>query len=262
MKIKQIRFFSMMLIIFFIISTLNTNYVEEKSKRGKLLLTYNISNVQAEEVGIDASSSIVVLSKSKFYYDGKKHKPKVTVKLGGNVLSTKYYTVKYSDNVSVYCGIYSVEVVFKNGYYGCIEKKYQIVNQVKDFELMGFSKSFGYSVIKMYNNESIYYKDKEIGLLIQYSTSKKFVSKKTKTIKVTPKKYYKLMSPSNSKGIKDVSMRSSTGEFLGYGRRYALVNKLKGNKKYYVRIKLYQKDLNSTEYLYSDWSKVKSVKTK
>ena len=38
--------------------------------------------------------------------------------------------------------------------------------------------------------------------------------------------------------------------------------KLKKNKKYYVRFKIYQKDPEGNGYLYSDWSKAKSVKTK
>lgn len=73
------------------------------------------------------------------------------------------------------------------------------------------------------------------GYQIQYSTNKKFTKKTTKTITIKKKK-------TTSKTIK----------------------KLKAKKKYYVRIRTYQ-TVNvdgKTKKVYSDWSKVKAVKTK
>ena len=69
------------------------------------------------------------------------------------------------------------------------------------------------------------------GYELQYSTSKKFAKKATKTVLV---KSYK----TTSKTIK----------------------KLKANKKYYVRIRTYR--IVDGKKLYSKWSKSKSVKTK
>lgn len=69
------------------------------------------------------------------------------------------------------------------------------------------------------------------GYQIQYSTSKKFTKKTTKT-----------------KIVKNASKTALT------------VKKLKSNKKYYVRICTYKKANGKT--YYSNWSKVKSVKTK
>ena len=66
------------------------------------------------------------------------------------------------------------------------------------------------------------------GVQIQYSTSKKFPKKSTKTVSTTK----------SSKAVK----------------------KLKGNKKYYVRVRGYKKV--DGKKAYSSWSKVKSVKTK
>ncbi len=66
------------------------------------------------------------------------------------------------------------------------------------------------------------------GIQIQYSTGKKFTKKSTKTASTT--------------------------------KTYKVFKKLKGNKKYYVRIRGYKKVGNKRAY--SSWSKVKSVKTK
>lgn len=73
------------------------------------------------------------------------------------------------------------------------------------------------------------------GYQIQYSTSKKFYSVKTKTKTVT-------------------SRKTSS----------AAVKKLKPNKKYYVRIRTYKTvKLNGKTYkVFSSWSKIKTVKTK
>lgn len=69
------------------------------------------------------------------------------------------------------------------------------------------------------------------GYVIQYSTSKKFKKKTTKTIK-----------------IKKAETIKKT------------VKKLKSKKKYYIRIKAYKKQ--SGKVYYSKWSKTKAVKTK
>ena len=77
--------------------------------------------------------------------------------------------------------------------------------------------------------------DEISGYQIQYSTSKKFSGKKTKTVTVKGKK-------KTSKSIK----------------------KLKAGKKYYVRIRTYKtvKVNGKTAKIYSAWSKVKRIKTK
>ena len=69
------------------------------------------------------------------------------------------------------------------------------------------------------------------GYIIQYSTSKKFTKKKTKTIYI--------------KNAKAASKK---------------VKKLKSKKKYYIRIRAY-KTVSKKNY-YSSWSKTKTVKTK
>ncbi|SNU08694.1 hypothetical protein SAMN06297422_12071 [Lachnospiraceae bacterium] len=103
-----------------------------------------------------------------------------------------------------------------------------------------------------------------IGVLVQYSTDKKFSEGKTKTVKMSPKKFYKLINWKNKKGIVDITKRgpNNVGTVVS---RYVLINKLKKKKTYYVRIQLYEKSTDSDDkgaYVYSDWSKVKKVKTK
>lgn len=66
------------------------------------------------------------------------------------------------------------------------------------------------------------------GYQIKLSTSKKFTKKTTKTVKVKSSK--------------------------------STVKKLKGNKKYYVKVRTYKTQNGKT--VYSSWSKVKSIKTK
>ena len=73
------------------------------------------------------------------------------------------------------------------------------------------------------------------GYQIQYSTSKAFTKKTTKTLTVKKNK-----------------------------TTAATLKKLKGGKKYYVKIRTYKtvKRNGKMVKIYSDWSKVKSVKVK
>ena len=73
-------------------------------------------------------------------------------------------------------------------------------------------------------------KQETTGYQIKYSTNKKFTTK-IKTINITKNKVI-------SKSI----------------------NKLKGNKKYYVKVRTYKK-INGKK-IYSTWSKVKNIKTR
>lgn len=58
-------------------------------------------------------------------YTGKTLKPKVTVKLSGKTLSSKYYTLTYKNNKNI--GTASVTVKGKNGYSGSVKKTFKIV---------------------------------------------------------------------------------------------------------------------------------------
>ena len=58
-------------------------------------------------------------------YTGKTLKPKVTVKLSGKTLSSKYYTLTYKNNKNI--GTASVTVKGKNGYSGTVKKSFNVV---------------------------------------------------------------------------------------------------------------------------------------
>ena len=71
------------------------------------------------------SISKATVSVASAIYTGKTLKPKVTVKLSGKTLSSKYYTVSYKNNKNI--GKATVTVKGKNGYSGTVKKSFSIV---------------------------------------------------------------------------------------------------------------------------------------
>lgn len=71
------------------------------------------------------SISKATVSVASAIYTGKVLKPKVTVKLSGKTLSSKYYTVSYKNNKKI--GKATVTVKGKNGYSGSVKKSFNIV---------------------------------------------------------------------------------------------------------------------------------------
>ena len=71
------------------------------------------------------SISKATVSVASAIYTGKTLKPKVTVKLSGKTLSSKYYTVSYENNKNI--GKATVTVKGKNGYSGSVKKSFSIV---------------------------------------------------------------------------------------------------------------------------------------
>ena len=165
----------------------------------------------------------VELSKDSFVYNGKVQKPAVKV-IGsdGSEVPGSGYSVTMQESVDV--GGYKVEVKGENGYEGSASAEYTIVPKgVKITRLTAGKKSFE---IKWKRN-----KVQTTGYEIQYSTSKSFPAGNTKTSNVRKNTY-------NKKTIK----------------------KLKGGKKYYVRIRTYR-IVDGKKYC-SAWSKVKTVRVK
>lgn len=71
------------------------------------------------------SKASVKLSASTYYYNGKSHKPTVTVKLNGKKLTKDTdYTVKYKNNKKI--GTATVTITGKGKYSGSIKKNYKI----------------------------------------------------------------------------------------------------------------------------------------
>lgn len=163
----------------------------------------------------------VKLSTSTYTYNEKVKTPGVKVSVNGTVLTKDNYSVSYGKgrkNV----GKYTVKVTLKNDYAGSKTVSFKI-NPPKSAvkKLKKGKKSFTVYVKKQSKQTS--------GYQVQYSTSKKFKSPKTKSL-------------------------------TSYKKTKLKVKKLKKHKKYYVRVRTYKK-VGKTKY-YSSWSSAKSVKTK
>ncbi len=167
--------------------------------------------------------SSVKLSNSKPTYTGKAIKPTVTVKDSkGKTISSSNYTVKYSNNTKV--GTATVTVTFKGSKYsGKLTKTFKILPRASSISSLT-AKSKGFTA-KWSKQTSAG------GYQLQYSTSSKFTTKTTKTVKIT----------------KNTTVSKT-------------ITKLTANKTYYVRVRTY-KTVNDKTY-YSAWSTSKKVKTK
>ncbi len=170
-----------------------------------------------------AAVKSIKLSATAYVYDGKTHKPSVTVKDTNNkTVSAANYTVTYAKGQKN-VGKYSVKVTFKGKYYeGSQTLTYRINPKGTSISSVSAkSKGFKVNWKKQATQTS--------GYEVRYATS------------------------SNMKGAKTVaiSKNSTTSK---------TVSKLKGKKKYYVQVRTYKK-VGNTKY-YSGWTKAKSVTTK
>jgi len=162
------------------------------------------------------------ISNKNYTYNGKVRKPTVTVKgSDGKIISSKNYTVTYSSgrkNV----GKYKVTIKFKGNYSGT-KTIYFTIKPPKTTvsSLTAYAKKLKVKITKKSSQVT--------GYQIQYSTSKKFSSYKTKTV-------------------------------TSYKTTSAYLTGLKAKTTYYVRVRTY-KTVNGKKY-YSDWSSYKYKKTK
>lgn len=160
----------------------------------------------------------IKLSKTKITYDGKVHKPTVTVKDSkGNVLkSGTDYSVKYSNSKSKSTGRYTVTVTFKGKYSGDKVLSYTIVpkkvtgvkvtSSTKKYATVTFSKATGAT-----------------GYEIQYSTKKSSGFKKlTATTKLKYTK--KTLTSGKTYYFKVRAYKTVNGEKL-YGAYSSVVSK-------------------------------------
>ena len=166
----------------------------------------------------------VALSKTEGVYNGKQQKPRVTVKdsKGKNLSKGRDYTITYQKDMKK-VGKHTVTVTFKGNYRGTV-KMYLAINP------KGTSLSKATPAEKGFDLKWKRQAKEISGYEAAYSTSSKFTPKSTETVTA------------------------------GKGKTSMSVTGLKAKKKYYVRIRTY-KTAKGKKY-YSDWSKVKSVKTK
>ncbi|MDY5991269.1 MAG: leucine-rich repeat domain-containing protein [Oscillospiraceae bacterium] len=177
------------------------------------------------KVTIISYPKTIQLSYKTKTYNGKKATPKVVVKdSNGKIIAAKNYTVTYKNNIKV--GKATVIITFKgNQYTGKIIGYFTIQPQGTSIKkISAGKKAFDLSWKKQANQTT--------GYEIQYSTSKKFTKKTTKTKVVTSCKTTK-----------------------------ATIGSCKKNTTYYVRIRTY-KTIGNQKY-YSAWQKgVMKVKTR
>ncbi|MCI8484474.1 MAG: hypothetical protein HFH41_09055 [Lachnospiraceae bacterium] len=169
----------------------------------------------------------ISLSGSRILYNGKSQKPAVTiVDRTGRKIGSGQYQLSYQNNVQV--GQAAVILSFRGDYSGTWKKTFTIVP--KKTSITGLSaKSKGF-LVKWKRQSS-----QTTGYEIQYSTNSKFSKKYTKAFTV--------------KNNRTVSKK---------------ISRQKAKKKYYIRIRTYKtvKVNGKPMKIYSDWSKVKTVKTK
>ena len=164
----------------------------------------------------------VKLSTTSYTYSGSAKKPSVTVKdySGKTLKNGTDYTVSYKNNKSV--GTATATVTFKGNYQGY--KKLTFTIKPKTTSLSKLTAGKKQLKVTWKKNSAV------SGYQIQYSTSKKFTSAKTVTVK-------------------------------GYKTTSKTIKSLKAKKTYYVRVRTY-KTVNGKK-VYSDWSaKALSKKTK
>lgn len=198
------------------------------SKSGKIETKCSVCGDVSNTTMIPKIGDVKLASKTSltYTYNGKVRKPSVTVTDStGKKISSNNYVVSYASgrkNV----GTYTVKVTFKKNYASSLSKTFTILpKNTASLKVTPVSKGF---TVKWKKQAS-----QTTGYQIQYSTSSKFKSAKTVTIKKN-------------------STVSTT------------LKKLKAKKKYYVRIRTYKtvKVNKKPANIYSAWSKTRTVTTK
>ena len=163
------------------------------------------------------------LSATRFTYNGKVQKPKVTVKVGTKTLSSKYYTVTYRNNKNTG---YATVLVQGKGSYANYAAKISFVIIPKQMKTPSVKSTAKKKMTVSWTRDS-----QATQYSIQYSQNKNFTGKTTKTVTISKN---------------TIKARTFTG--------------LTSNKNYYVRIRSV-KVVNDKK-LYSSWSKTTRVKVK
>ena len=179
--------------------------------------------IEAKEI-----TPTVTLSKASFTYNGKAQKPTVTVKDGSTVLAASQYTVAYSPTACKNVGKVNVKVTLKGNYKGTKTVSYKINPKGRSIKsVTAASKAITVNWVKQAEKMSTSYIS---GYQIYVATDSAF-----------------------TKNVKKV-----------YAEKYSTVSKkitgLKGNTKYYVKMRTY-KTVAGVKY-YSPWCTVKTVTTK
>ena len=193
------------------------------SKNGSVVTACSVCGAKKSTTTIYYPKSIK-LSATSYTYNGKTKIPSVTVKdsKGKKLKKNTDYTVTYSKGRKS-IGKYTVTVKFKGKYSGTKKLTFEIVPAKVTLSKISAGKKQFTATWKTVSGVT--------GYEIQYSTSKKFTKKTTKTVK-----------------IKSAKTKKTT------------IKKLSKGKKYYVRVRAYK--IVNKKPVYGAWSSVKSVKVK
>lgn len=162
----------------------------------------------------------VKLSATTYTYNGKAKKPSVTVTDANGNTLSRSSYSVSYDRDSKSAGRHTVKITLKGSYSGTMKRSYTINPRATSVSKLS-KKSKGFTVkVKKLSAATA------TGYQVQYSLNSNFKGAKTKTISGTS----------------------------------LTVKRLKGNKKYYVRVRTYKKS-GSKKY-YSSWSGAKTVKTR
>lgn len=192
--------------------------------------TRDVSRIDPSGGGepVSIRNAEVTLSASAFAYNGKVRKPEVRT-IGGSALKAGTdYTITWSDASSKGVGSYTLTITGTGNYTGVTAAAYRI--DPKGTVLKKPKTAKKAIVVKWKKQSAKMAKSRITGYQILLATDSKFTKNK-KTV--------------NVKGYKKASKK---------------VTKLKGGKKYYVKIRTYMTAGGKT--CYSAWSKAKKVRTK
>lgn len=169
----------------------------------------------------------IKLAKTIYTYTGSCNKPAVIVANINEKLSDDVYAVKYTYNKSV--GKASAKVTLKGDYYSGSKTLYFKINP-KGTSVKYLTRASKAITVKWARQSTKMSTSRISGYQIRLATNSKFTT-----------------------GVKTVTVK-------GYSTTSKKVTKLKGNKKYYVKVRTY-KTVNGVRY-YSAWSKSKATTTK
>ena len=157
----------------------------------------------------------VALSKTSYTYNGKAKTPSVTVKdSNGNIIASSNYKVSYSNNKNV--GTATVKVTAKGSATGSKSVTFKIIPAKTSIsKIVSTSKGFKVTWKKQATQTT--------GYQVRYSTTNKFSSSKTESVKLSKN-------------------TTTTKTIAG----------LSGGKKYYVQVRTYKTVSGKT--FYSSWS--------
>lgn len=214
------------------IAALNHRYVEKRTPAtlksdGKVQQICSVCSA-VKNVSVINSPKKITWSKTNFSYDGKVKTPTVTVTdgAGKKLKSGTDYQVGYPKGRKN-PGVYTVTITFRGNYSGTKKDTFTIRPKKTSLKKVT-ARPKGFQAA--WKKQAV----QADGYQIQYSTNKNFKGGTTKTV---------------------TAGKNTTGK---------KISKLKGKKKYYVRIRTYKtvKVSGKNKKLYSDWSVKKTVLTK